>query len=77
MTKAAGRNDVYSSFMNLLSLQYIFHKKILSVAIGGNPLPLGGGRKPCKLLQKTLFCATIYTERKPLGIITLKALFVL
>ena len=77
MTKAAGRNDVYSSFMNLLSLQYIFHKKILWVAIGGNPLPLGGGRKPCKLLQKTLFCATIYTERKPLGVITLKALFVL
>lgn len=38
-----------------------FYKKILSVAIGGNPLPLGGGRKPCKLLQKTLFCATIYT----------------
>ena len=25
MAEAAGRDDVYSSFMNLLSLQYMFH----------------------------------------------------
>lgn len=37
-----------------LSLVDIFINKILSVVIGGNPLPLGGGRSPVSLYLLTL-----------------------
>ena len=33
MAEAAGRNDVYSSFMNLLSLQYMFHEITECIAV--------------------------------------------
>ena len=33
MAEAAGRNDIYSSFMNLLSLQYMFHEIAESIAV--------------------------------------------
>ena len=33
MTEAAGRDDVYSSFMNLLSLQYMFHEIAECIAV--------------------------------------------
>ena len=35
MTEAAGRDDVYSSFMNLLSLQWMFYEITESIAVDG------------------------------------------
>ena len=35
MAEAAGRNDVYSSFMNLLSLQWMFYEIAECIAVGG------------------------------------------
>ena len=35
MAEAAGRNDVYSSFMNLLSLQWMFYEIAECIAVDG------------------------------------------
>ena len=35
MAEAAGRDDVYSSFMNLLSLQWMFYEITESIAVDG------------------------------------------
>ena len=35
MTEAAGRDDVYSSFMNLLSLQWMFYEIAECIAVDG------------------------------------------
>ena len=35
MAEAAGRNDVYSFFMNLLSLQWMFYEIAECIAVGG------------------------------------------
>ncbi len=34
MPEAADRNDIYSSFMNLLSLQHMFHEIAEGIAVG-------------------------------------------